>query len=174
MTKRKEVSTLRQDIAEGQNWAWEPGQFPLPRLECNLFACLRLSENSAEPADWESLARCVLQAYLGNWGCIIAQERRHWQRLRLAIPVFLRGCDKSGNQFLDFTTALNVSAGGALIAARRALPRSSSISLEIPTSPLPRVADCPGAVRCLKARVVRADSREAYNLYALRFTHPLL
>lgn len=100
-------------------------------------------------------------------------ERRAWQRLPLAIPVFVRGTDKSGKQFLDFTVALNVSAGGALVVSRHMLARSSRLSLEIPTSPMPKLP-LPEASRIQKARVVRTDDKEAYNLYALCFQRPLI
>ena len=61
-----------------------------------------------------------------------------------------------------------------MIATRRALRRTSPLSLEIPASPLPHIADMPAAVRAMKARVVRADSKESYSLYALRFSRALL
>jgi len=110
-----------------------------------------------------------------NWrGCHIALERRQWQRLPLAIPLFLRGSDRSGKEFLDFTTALNVSAGGALIAARRPLRTSARLSLEIPSSPLPRLSASLDAVNSLKAKIVRTTNKDTYSLYALRFNRPLL
>ena len=49
-------------------------------------------------------------------------ERRKWARLPLAIPVFVRSRDGKGKEFLEFATALNVSAGGMLVAIRRILP----------------------------------------------------
>ena len=45
-------------------------------------------------------------------------ERRKWTRLPLAIPVFVRSRDGKGKEFLEFATALNVSAGGMLVAIR--------------------------------------------------------
>ena len=45
-------------------------------------------------------------------------ERRRWPRLPLAIPVFVRGCDLEGNEFIEFNVMLNESAGGALVAIR--------------------------------------------------------
>jgi len=100
-------------------------------------------------------------------------ERRAWQRIPLAIPVFVGGTDKSGKQFLDFTVALNVSAGGALVISRHALARSAKLSLEIPTSPKPKLP-LPEPSHIQKARVIRMEDKEAYNLYALRFNHPLI
>ena len=39
-------------------------------------------------------------------------ERRAWVRLPLAIPVFVRSRDQNGKDFLEFATAVNISAGG--------------------------------------------------------------
>jgi hypothetical protein len=116
----------------------------------------------------------VHESWWTTRGCRIASDRRQWQRLPLAIPLFLRGCDRSGKEFLDFTTALNVSAGGALVAARRPLRPSTRLSLEIPSSPLPRLPASPNAVSSLKAKIVWSATKDTYNLYALRFNRPLL
>jgi PilZ domain-containing protein len=104
----------------------------------------------------------------------LAAERRLWQRLPLAIPLFVRGVDKHGKDFLDFTVALNISAGGALVATRRALPRSSRLSLEISPSPGPQLIEQLQSVRSLEARVVRLTIQDSYNLCALRFRRPLI
>lgn len=96
------------------------------------------------------------------------------ERLPLAVPLFLRGVDKNGKEFMDFTLAANVSAGGALVATRRALPASSKLSIEIPTAPLPELIRALQSVRTLKGRVVRTFNKGAYNLCALRFTRPLI
>ncbi len=100
-------------------------------------------------------------------------DRREWKRLPLAIPVFVRGTDKNGKEFLDFTVALNVSGGGALLVSRQPLSRSAKLSLEIPSSPLPQAITAESA-RSFKAQVVRTASKENYNLYALRFRRPLI
>ncbi len=48
-------------------------------------------------------------------------ERRGWDRLPISIPFFVRGTSASGEEFLEFATALNLSAGGLLLATRRYL-----------------------------------------------------
>jgi len=101
-------------------------------------------------------------------------NRRRWQRLPLAVPVFARGVDERGNEFLEFTTALNISAGGALLASRRYLPRSSRVSLEIPSAPLPGLAVQLHFVRSLRARVVRVTHSDRFHLWGLQFSRPLL
>jgi len=102
-----------------------------------------------------------------------ASERRKHQRLPLSIPIFVRGVDQDGKDFLEFATALNISAGGILLATRRSLPRSTSLSLEIPVAPLPPNAISPQSVRSLKARLVRITHGERCHLLGLKFTRPL-
>lgn len=101
-------------------------------------------------------------------------ERRQFVRLPLAIPLFVRGVDQRGKEFLEFANALNVSAGGMLLAMRRYLPRSSRVSLEIPSAPFPQLAVPPPFVRTLQARVVRVTHSDGGHLAGLRFSRPLL
>ncbi len=100
-------------------------------------------------------------------------DKRQHQRIPLAIPVFIRGTDFGGNEFLEFATALNISAGGALVATRRQLPRCSRLSLEIPVAPVPRAVTLPKSVRRLKAKLVRVTLAETYQLWGLKFANIL-
>jgi hypothetical protein len=102
------------------------------------------------------------------------KERRKWTRLALAIPVFVRSRDEKGKEFLEFATALNISAGGALVAVRRSLPPSAQVLLEIPSAPLAATASLPRAARTLRARTVRVTHAEGYHLVGLKFSRPLL
>lgn len=101
-------------------------------------------------------------------------ERRRWSRLPLAIPVFVRSRGEADNELLEFATALNVSAGGMLLAVRRPLPRSTQVSLEIPSAPLVALASVPKSARTLRAKVLRMQHEEGYNLIALKFSRSLL
>ena len=76
-------------------------------------------------------------------GLRAGNERRKWSRLPLAIPVFVRGRDGKGKEFLEFATALNVSAGGMLVAIRRVLPAIAQVRLEIPSAPVAALALLP-------------------------------
>src|SRR5580700_5404841 len=80
-------------------------------------------------------------------------ERRRWPRLPLAIPVFVRTQLDQDKEYLEFATALNVSAGGMLVALRRPLP---------------------GASRTLRAKVLRTEHAKAYNLIGMKFSRPLV
>lgn len=103
-----------------------------------------------------------------------ASDRRRWERLPLAIPVFVRGLDPNGKQFVDFATALDISVGGALLAIHRHLPPGSKIMLEIPSAPaanakVPRIAR-----RNFYAKAVRVSPGDNCNLMGLQFQKPLL
>ena len=104
----------------------------------------------------------------------LEKERRKWPRLPLAIPVFVRSKDEKGKDFLEFATALNVSAGGALVAVRRSLPRTAQVLLEIPSAPLAVTNNLPRAARTLRARTVRVQNADGYHLLGLKFSRPLL
>jgi len=101
-------------------------------------------------------------------------ERRKWARLPLAIPVFVRSHDGDGREFLEFATALNVSAGGMLVAVRRVLPAANQVHLEIPSAPLAAAALLPKTSRDLRARALRTTSADGYYLLGLKFFRPLL
>lgn len=100
-------------------------------------------------------------------------ERRKWARLPLAIPVFVRSSDGKGKEFLEFATALNVSAGGMLVAIRRVLPPIAQLRLEIPSAPVAALAPVPKAARTLRAKTLRTTPAEGYYLLGLKFSRPL-
>jgi hypothetical protein len=103
-----------------------------------------------------------------------AGERRKWTRLPLAIPVFVRSRDGKGKEFLEFATALNVSAGGMLVAMRRVWPGIGHFRLEIPSAPVATLALLPRASRTLRAKALRTTPAEGYYLLGLKFLRPLL
>lgn len=103
-----------------------------------------------------------------------SEERRRWPRLPLAIPVFVRSQIESDKEFLEFATAINVSAGGMLVAVRRSIPSAGQVSLEIPSAPLAALAELPTVVRNMRAKVLRMQHGENYNLVGLKFSRPLL
>jgi hypothetical protein len=101
-------------------------------------------------------------------------ERRAWARLPLAIPIFVRSRDEQGKEVLEFATALNVSAGGMLVAVKRALAPSAQILLEIPSAPLAALTTLPAACRNLSAKALRTTHIGGYHLLGLKFARPLL
>jgi len=100
-------------------------------------------------------------------------ERRDWDRLPISIPFFVRGRKLTGEEFLEFATALNLSAGGVLLATRRYLDPGTQISLEVPVA-LVNKAQLPQSVSLLHARVLRCVPDRQYYLLGLQFEEPLI
>lgn len=102
-----------------------------------------------------------------------SKEQRKWARLHLAIPVFVRSRDENGKESLEFATAVNISAGGALVVVRRSLPKSSPVSLEIPSAPIGSADGVRRSSRAIRARTVWVTHLNDYHLLGLKFTRPL-
>ncbi len=100
-------------------------------------------------------------------------ERRGWDRLPISIPFFIRGTKNTGEEFLEFATALNLSAGGVLLATKRYLDPGTEISLEVPVA-LVNKAQLPRSVSLLHATVLRCTPDRQYFLLGLKFQEPLL
>jgi len=98
---------------------------------------------------------------------------RRWARLELAIPVFVRSRDEDGRDSLEFATAINISAGGALVVVRRPLPQSAPVSLEIPSAPIGPAAGMASHSRVIRAKAVWVTHQEDYHLLGVKFVRPL-
>jgi hypothetical protein len=85
----------------------------------------------------------------------------------------VRGNKPNAEEFLEFATALNLSAGGLLLATRRYLDPGTEISLEIPVA-LVNKAQLPRSVSLFHAKVLRCVPDRQYFLLGLEFSEPLL
>ena len=101
------------------------------------------------------------------------KNSRKWTRLQLSIPVFVRARDEKGGDSLEFATAINISAGGALVVVRRSLPRSAQVSLEVPCAPIGPTDGLPGSSRVIRAKAVWVAHQDDYHLLGLKFVRPL-
>lgn len=100
-------------------------------------------------------------------------ERRKWERLIIAIPFFVRGRKGSGEEFLEFATALDLSASGVLLAIRHFVEPGTEISLEVPIA-LVNKAQLPHSASLLRATVLRCTPDRHYFLLGLRLEKPLI
>lgn len=98
---------------------------------------------------------------------------RKWTRLQLSIPVFVRNREDGGRESLEFATAINISAGGALVVVRRSLPKSAMVTLEIPSAPVGPASGLPNASRVIRAKAVWVAHLDDYHLLGLKFARPL-
>jgi hypothetical protein len=100
-------------------------------------------------------------------------ERRRFPRIRLQIPLFIRGTDAQGNEFLELAKTLDISGTGARLVSPRPMQAQEIISLTVP-APLPR---SPQFGECgtppISARILRLESSGEMELAAVEFLRPL-
>jgi hypothetical protein len=99
-------------------------------------------------------------------------KSRRWPRLSIAFPVFLHGFDAEGGSMLEFGTAVNVSAGGALVAVKR-VPKTKEVTLEMPVPP-GSSPNAPTTHRIIASRIVRLHPGAEHTYLGLEFAKPLL
>jgi hypothetical protein len=100
--------------------------------------------------------------------------RRRWERLPIALPVFVRGLDERGNEFLDFATAVNINAGGMLLLSRRPMRAGMELTLEIPTPTSSYHPPDWQTKTALPARVLYMAHSEGCHLCGVEFHSPLV
>ena len=98
---------------------------------------------------------------------------RRSQRIRLQVPVFLRGTDASGAEFVELTKTFNISATGACITSAHILRPDQTVHLTIP-APAPTSSSLvPSETPPIVARVLRQESAGEMRLFGLEFLRPL-
>lgn len=100
-------------------------------------------------------------------------ERRKSQRLHLQVPMFLRGPDANGGEFLDLVKTLDISATGAHLVAGRPLRSNDLVSLTIPAPPPGQSGLVPAGMSPIQARVRRVEAAGDVHLLGVEFTRPL-
>jgi hypothetical protein len=99
-------------------------------------------------------------------------ERRRSQRIHIQIPIFVRGTDAAGLEFLDLTKTLDISATGAHLASPRAIRANQVVHLTIPAPPSPS-ATLASETPPIPARVRRHRSADGIHLLGVEFLKPL-
>ena len=99
-------------------------------------------------------------------------ERRRSQRIHVQIPMFIRGTDAAGTEFLDLTKTLDISANGAYLASPRLLQMNQLLNLTIPAPPLP-ASTFPMETPPIQARVRRHFDSEGIHLLGVEFVKTL-
>lgn len=98
-------------------------------------------------------------------------ERRRSPRIRLQIPMFIRGVDASGSAFLDLTKTFDISSTGAFLASTRALSSDTVVQLTIPApSPSPSAySRVPPETPPIQARIRRQQSEGDMQFVGVEF-----
>ena len=100
------------------------------------------------------------------------QQRRH-ARIHLQIPMFVRGTDSHGEEFLELAKTLDVSASGVLLASSRQLRVHDLVTLTIPAPPVSASGLMPSGMMPITARVRRQQKTDDVHLIGLEFLKPL-
>jgi hypothetical protein len=101
-------------------------------------------------------------------------QRRRSPRIRLQVPVFLRGVDTSGVEFIELTKTLNISATGACIASTHYLRPDQVVSITVPApSPISSSSVVPNETPPIAAKILRQSAAGDIRLFALEFLRPL-
>ncbi len=96
-------------------------------------------------------------------------ERRRSPRIRLQIPIFVRGVDATGAEFLDLTKTLDISATGAFLASPRLLRAENVVHLTIPAPPSSSSGMVPSETPPIQARIRRQQTAGDVHLVGVEF-----
>jgi len=101
------------------------------------------------------------------------EERRRFQRIRLQVPLFVRGKDSRGEQFLELAKTIDISGLGAFITCPRALAIHDVITLTIPAPSITSSALVPAGMPPIQARVKRHQEAGDVHLVGVEFLKPI-
>jgi hypothetical protein len=100
-------------------------------------------------------------------------EHRSFQRIHLQVPLFIRGKDAHGKQFLELAKTLDVSALGAFITCPRSLAIGEVVTLTIPAPSITSSALVPAGMPPILARVKRQQEAGDVHLVGVEFLKPI-
>jgi hypothetical protein len=98
---------------------------------------------------------------------------RRSPRIRLQIPVFLRGTDVSGAEFIELTKTLNISSTGACITSAHILRPEQTVHLTIPAPSPASSSLVPSETPPIVAKILRQESAGEMRLFGLEFLRAL-
>jgi hypothetical protein len=98
---------------------------------------------------------------------------RRSPRIRLQVPVFLRGTDVSGAEFIELTKTFNISSTGACITSAHILRPDQTVHLTIPAPSPASSSLVPNETPPIIAKVLRQESAGEMRLFGLEFLRPL-
>ena len=98
---------------------------------------------------------------------------RSASRIRLQVPVFLRGSDATGVDFIELTRTLNISARGACITCSHHLRVNQIVHLTIPAPAPSSSSMVPSETPPITAKVRRQQDLGDLRVFGLEFLRPL-
>jgi hypothetical protein len=102
-----------------------------------------------------------------------SSSTRRSPRIRLQVPIFLRGTDVSGAEFIELTKTLNISSTGACITSTHVLRPDQTVHITIPTPAPASSSLVPSETPPIVAKVLRQESAGEMRLFGLEFLRTL-
>ena len=103
----------------------------------------------------------------------LEDERRRYQRIQLQVPLFIRGKDAQGEQFMELAKTLDISAIGAFVASPRPLAINGFITLTIPAPSITSSGLVPAGMAPIQAKVRRQQEAGDVYLIGVEFVKPI-
>jgi len=103
----------------------------------------------------------------------LVDERRRFQRIHLQVPLFIRGRDAHGDQFVELAKTLDISGLGAFITSPRQLTVGAIVTLTIPAPSITSSALVPAGMPPIQARVRRQQEAGDVHLVGVEFLKPI-
>lgn len=103
----------------------------------------------------------------------LVDERRRFQRIHLQVPLFIRGKDAHGEQFVELAKTLDISGLGAFITSPRRLVIGGIVTLTIPAPSITSSALIPAGMPPIQARVKRQQEAGDVHLVGVEFLKPI-
>jgi hypothetical protein len=100
-------------------------------------------------------------------------EHRRSKRIYLQVPLFVRGRDSHGEQFMELAKTLDISAIGAFVACPRAPKIGDIITLTVPAPSIASSALVPAATPPIQAKVKRQQEVGDVYLMGVEFLEPI-
>jgi len=100
---------------------------------------------------------------------VASSSTRRSPRIRLQVPVFVRGTDASGAEFVELTKTLNISATGACITSAHIIRPDQVVHLTFPAPSPASSSLIPSETPPIAAKVLRQDSLGEMRLFGLEF-----
>jgi hypothetical protein len=106
-------------------------------------------------------------------GAVESSRTRTSSRIRIQIPVFVRGYDATGLEFIELTRTLNISARGACITSAHILRPGQTVHLTIPAPATVSSSLVPSETPPIAAKVKRQQTLGDLKVFGLEFLRSL-
>jgi hypothetical protein len=100
-------------------------------------------------------------------------DRRRFHRIHLQVPLFIRGKDAHGEQFVELGKTLDISGLGAFVICPRSLAINDIIILTIPAPSIISSGLVPAGMPPIQARVKRQQEAGDAHLVGVEFLKPI-